>query len=74
MPKWSDMAARVLPWIFAEGEDTRRFRDEAARLTAEQEALAPMIDEQTAYLVSKGELNGFTLQLQRGFQRRLAGE
>ena len=74
MPKWFEMAVRVFPWKTTERDDTRRLVGEAAKLADEQEALAPMIEDQTDYLVSKGEINGFTRQLQLGFQRRLTGE
>lgn len=74
MLTWSERLARVIPWIFAEDADIRRIRDEAATISAEAEDLAPLIDRQTAYLVRKGQINGFTSQLQRGFQRKTDGE
>jgi hypothetical protein len=39
----------------------------------EAEALAPVIDAQTEYLVRKGEINGFTRQLEAGFQKKISG-
>jgi len=56
------------------GEDTSALRAEAVEVTAEQRALAPLIDAQTDYLVKKAEINGFTRQLRAGFARRSAEE
>lgn len=74
MPKWSDMIAKLIPWLDTDAEDTRRLRDNSAAVRREQEALAPFIEAQTEYLVRKGEINGFTTQLQAGFQKRITGE
>lgn len=74
MPKWSDVIARLMPSRRERSGETDRLCAEAADIAREQEALAPFIDEQTNYLVTKGEINGFTRQLRSGFARRLAGE
>lgn len=74
MQKWSDKLARVIPWIHTEDEDTRRLCDDAAAVRREQQELAPIINAQTAYLVRKGEVNGFTRQLQNGFRKKIAEE
>lgn len=74
MPKWSDVIARLMPGRRVRPDETERLCAEAAAVTAEQEALMPVIDAQTRYLVRKGEINGFTRQLEAGFARRLAGE
>lgn len=74
MQKWSEKLARVIPWLAREDDDTRRLCDVAAAVRREQQELAPAIKAQTDYLIRKGEINGFTRQLQVGFQRRLAEE
>lgn len=74
MQKWSDKLARVIPWLRTEDDDTRRLCDDAAAVRREQQKLAPIINAQTDYLVRKGEVNGFTRQLQIGFRKRLAEE
>lgn len=71
MPKWSDMLTRLIPWLDTEDADeTKRLREETAEMEREQHELAPLIADQTAYLVHKGKVNGFTNQLRLGFQRR----
>lgn len=74
MQKWSDRLARVIPWLRTEDQDTRRLCDDAVAVRREQQELAPIINAQTAYLVGKGEVNGFTSQLQNGFRKKLAEE
>lgn len=75
MLKWSEMLAKLIPWFDTDDvEETRRVRDESAASLAAQEFLVPLIDAQTAYLVNKGEVNGFTRQLRLGFERRATGE
>lgn len=75
MPKWSEMVGRLIPWTRTDDPDVRRrVCAEAAAVTAEQEALAPFIEEMTDYLVAKAKINGFTRQLQDGFERRSIGE
>lgn len=74
MPKWSDMIAKLIPWLDTDHDEARRLRDKSAAVRREQEALAPFIEAQTDYLVKKGEVNGFTSQLQAGFQKKIAGE
>lgn len=76
MPKWSDVFTRLLmPWSSTVDEvDVEQIREECAEVRREQQALAPFIDAQTEYLVSKAELNGFTRQLRYGFQRRDAAK
>lgn len=75
MPKWSDMLARLIPWLDTDDADEqRRLRDETADIAREQEALAPFIADQTAWLENKGRINGFSNQLRLGFQQRATGE
>lgn len=75
MPKWSDMVGRLIPWSRMDDTATRRkLCADAAASTAEQEALAPFIDEMTDYLVERARINGFTRQLRTGFARRHTGE
>lgn len=75
MPKWSEMLARVIPWLDTEDADEQRqLREELADLEREQQTLAPYIADQTAYLVRKGKVNGFTRQLRMGFEQRATGE
>lgn len=76
MPKKKrcEVIARLIPRLRTDDssdEDTSR---EAAAISAEQRALEPLITEQTAYLVRRGEINGFTRQLQTGFRRQSRGE
>lgn len=73
-PKWCDVLSRIVPWLAPQCNDTQRLRDAAAVITAEQEALEPLIDVQTQQLEARRAKNGFTSQLRAGFQRRLAGE
>jgi len=69
------MLARAMPWRHVkEDEADRRVLKEAADDTAEQEALAPVIDAQSDFLTERGAINGFTRQLRAGFERKLAGE
>ena len=74
MQKWSDMLARVIPWLDRGDEETRRLCDDAAAVRREQTEMAPAIADQTARLVEAGRVNGFTRQLRAGFQQRLAEE
>lgn len=76
MPKWSEMLTRLIPWLDTDDadDDERRLRDETVDLTREQEALAPFIADQTAYLEYRGRINGFSNQLRLGFQQRATGE
>lgn len=74
MPKWSDMTHWIMPWARHHDIDTRRACAEATAIIAEQEALAPVIEEMTEYLVEKARVNGITRQLQRGFERRRSGQ
>lgn len=74
MPKWSDVFAKLIPWLDTDAEETGRLRAKSAAVRREQEALAPFIEAQTEYLIQKGEVNGFTRQLQAGFQKKIAGE
>ena len=72
MLKWSEMWARVIPWLDVDDTDDRRLQTETADMEREQHALAPFIADQTEYLISKGSVNGFSSQLRMGFQRRSA--
>lgn len=74
MSKWSEMLARVIPWLDTGDSDVdeQRLREETADTAREQEALAPFIADQTAYLERKGKVNGFTQQLRDGFARKAA--
>ena len=75
MPKWSEMLARLIPWLDTDDADEhRRLRSETADIEREQEALAPFIADQTAYLEHRGRINGFSNQLRLGFQQRATGE
>lgn len=75
MPRIIDMFAKAFRRLPREDEGLRdRIRAEAAAVSEEQEILAPLIKEQTSYLVEKGRINGFTRQLQIGFERRAGGE
>lgn len=75
MPKWSEMLARLIPWLDTDDADERRrLHEESADIEREQQALAPFIADQTEYLVRKGQLNGFSNQLRLGFQQRATGE
>jgi hypothetical protein len=68
------MLTKLIPWLETGDDGDRHLREEAAAIREEQQALAPIIDAQTAYLVRKGEINGFTRQLRAGFQSNLPGE
>lgn len=69
MLKWSEMLGRVIPWLdTGDDEADQAARAEAAEIRREQEDLAPIIAEQTAILVRRGQMNGFTRQLRAGFQ------
>lgn len=71
MPKWSEMLTRLIPWLDTDDADERRrLSKESADLEREQQALAPFIADQTEYLVTKGQINGFSNQLRLGFERR----
>lgn len=78
MPKWSDVLTRLIPWLDVDdgddGGEERRLQEETASIEREQQALAPYIADQTAYLERKGRINGFTNQLRLGFQQRATGE
>lgn len=75
MPKWSEMLAKVIPWLDT-GDDAehRQLREEIADIEREQHELAPLIADQTEYLVRRAEINGFSKQLRLGFQRRATEE
>jgi hypothetical protein len=65
------MLSRLIPWLDVhETEEHEQLRAEIADMEREQHELAPFIAEQTAYLVHRGQLNGFTRQLRLGFQQR----
>jgi hypothetical protein len=65
------MLTRLIPWLDTEdGDETRRLQAETAEMEREQHELAPFIADQTAYLVGKGKVNGFSNQLRLGFQQR----
>lgn len=72
--RWFEVLAKVLPWLDDDRESDRLVREEAAEITAEQEALAPVVKSQNAYLVPRGEKNGFTTQLGAAFHSRFAEE
>ena len=74
MPKWSEMLARLIPWLDTNDDDGQQLHAAAAAVSQEQTDLAPYIDAQTDYLVRKGAINGFTAQLHAGFARRATGE
>lgn len=75
MPKWSEMLARLIPWLETDdAEEHERLQAETADMKREQQELAPFIADQTAYLVSKGLVNGFSDQLRLGFQHQTAQE
>ena len=75
MPKWSEMLARLIPWLdTADADEHRQLRTETADIEREQQALAPFIADQTAYLMEAGQVDGFTRQLQIGFRQRTAEE
>jgi hypothetical protein len=75
MPKWSEMLARLIPWLDTDdGDADRQVRDETADMQREQQELAPFIADQTEYLISKGQVNGFSGQLRLGFQQRATQE
>jgi hypothetical protein len=72
MTRWSEIMAKLIPWLDTDARDAR-VRKESERVRREAEALAPVIDAQTEYLVRKGEINGFTRQLEAGFQKKIGG-
>jgi hypothetical protein len=72
MTRWSEIMAKLIPWLDTDARDAR-VRKESERVRREAEALAPVIDAQTEYLVRKGEINGFTRQLEAGFQKKISG-
>lgn len=74
MPMWFDMVAHIIPWLRDDADEQKRVREEAAEITAEQEALAPVIKEQNALLVPRAEINGFTEGFLAGFQAKIAKE
>lgn len=74
MPKWSDVTHWILPWGRTHDTETMRACAQASAILAEQEALAPVIEEMTDYLVEKARINGITRQLRDGFERRRSGE
>lgn len=74
MPKWSDVTHWIRPWGRAHDVETRRACAQASAIIAEQEALSPVIDQMTEYLVEKVRINGITRQLRDGFERRRSGE
>lgn len=74
MPMWSDMTRWIRSWGHVRDGETRRVCAEATAIIAEQEALAPVIEEMTDYLVEKVRINGITRQLRDGFERRRVGE
>lgn len=71
MLTWFDLLTRL---IRQHDDDDASMRAEVTAVAEEQRALAPVIDAQTDYLVTKAELNGFTRQLRAGFHRRDATE
>ncbi len=73
-PKWCKTATRLLPWLDGHCDETQRLIDESDSRTAQAEAQAPKIAEQTSYLVDEMVLNGFTRRLNIGMARRTAGE
>lgn len=75
MPRIIDMFAKAFRRLPREDAILREeIRSEAAAVSQEQKILAPIIREQTDYLVEKGRINGFSRQLQIGFERRAGGE
>lgn len=72
MPKWSEILARLVPWLDLDGGETSRIREGIAAVEREQREMEPIIADQTAYLISRDRLNGFSEQLRMGFQRRAA--
>lgn len=76
--KWCEVLARIIPRLRHDDDKARAAgltcREEAAAVSAAQRAIEPLITAQTEYLVRKGEINGFTRQLQTGFQRQHRGE
>jgi len=77
MTKWSEMLSRLIPWLEVDADDSdeqRQIRAETADMEREQQELAPLIADQTAYLMSKGQINGFSAQLRLGFQQRSTPE
>lgn len=73
MPKWSEMLARLIPWLDTD-DSNAGLREEVAETEREQAALAPLIADQTAYLEEKCRINGFSNQLRLGFEQRAAGQ
>lgn len=74
MPKWSDLLTKLIPWLDTGDEEAERYRAQMAVVRREQQALAPIIDAQTEFLVTRGEVNGFTRQLREGFRLKNVGE
>lgn len=71
MPKWSEILARLIPWLeFDDTQERQELRSEIADIERNQQELAPLIADQTEYLLRRGEVNGFSSQLRLGFQQR----
>jgi hypothetical protein len=69
------MVAHLMPWVRHDEEEQRHIREEAAAITAEQEELTAVIDQQNSYLVPRAKINGFTEGLRRaGFHAKTAEE
>ena len=71
--RWSDPLG--IRWRRSRSRDRdKREREEARRDGDAARGLAAYIDQQTDYLVRRGELNGFSAQLRDGFSRGTGGD